>query len=123
MEPTAPPSPAERAAGRGRAPLHRLRRTVRGALLRGAARVAPDGSAPLPALRSCRRILLVSVNQRLGNTLLATAPVGALVKALPEAELDFVGGPLAPAVLAGLASDACSSWSAPTRGSRGACSA
>jgi ADP-heptose:LPS heptosyltransferase len=92
----------DRAAGRGRDPLHRIRRTIRRVLLRALARVTPDGGAPLPDLRACRRILLVCVNQRLGNTLLATAPVGALAEALPGVALDFVGGPLAPAVLAGL---------------------
>jgi ADP-heptose:LPS heptosyltransferase len=102
MEPSVRRGPAEREAGRGPDPLRRLRRTLRKALLRGAARVAPDGSAPLPDLRACRRILLVSVNQRLGNTLLATAPVAALARALPQAQLDFVGGALAPALLAGL---------------------
>jgi ADP-heptose:LPS heptosyltransferase len=96
------PSPADRDEGRGRDPWRRLRRGIRRILLRGLAVVTPDGAAPLPDLRACRRILLVCVNQRLGNTLLATAPVGALAEALPGVALDFVGGPLAPAVLAGL---------------------
>jgi heptosyltransferase-3 len=93
---------AERETGRGRDPLRRIRRSVRGALLRLLALVAPDGRVPLPELRACRRILLVSVNQRLGNTLLATAPVAALAGALPGVEIDFVGGTLAPAVLSGI---------------------
>lgn len=91
-----------RTAGRGRDPFRRLRRALRRALLRLLARVSAEGDTPLPDLRPMRRILLVSVNQRLGNTLLATAPVSALEKALPGVEISFVGGVLAPAVLSGL---------------------
>ncbi len=95
--------PAEaRGAGRGRDPLRRLRRTLRAALLRLLARGTRDGAAPPPDLRALRRILLVSVSPRLGNTVLATAGVAALADALPEAELHFVGGPAAPALLRGL---------------------
>lgn len=93
---------AERGAGRGPDPFRRLRRTLRRGLLRALARVTGEGDTPLPDLRPMRRILLVNVNQRLGNTLLATAPVSALEKALPGVEIGFVGGALAPAVLAGL---------------------
>jgi heptosyltransferase III len=93
---------ARRAAGRGRDPFRRLRRAVRRFVLGAIAPFAGDGTAPLPDLRQCRRILLVSVNERLGNSILPTAPVAALAAALPGAQLDFVGGPLAPALLRGL---------------------
>jgi ADP-heptose:LPS heptosyltransferase len=96
---------AERAESRRPDPARRIRRTLRRGVLRMLAPLAPDGGAALPDLRACRRILLVSVNQRLGNTLLATAPVAALADALPGATLDFVGGPLAPAALSGLGVD------------------
>lgn len=97
-----PQSLARRAVGRGRDPFRKLRRALRRIALRALAPFAGDGSAPLPDLRSCRRILLVSVSHRLGNSLLPTAPLAALVEALPHAELDFVGGPLSPALLQGL---------------------
>jgi ADP-heptose:LPS heptosyltransferase len=86
---------------RGRDPWRRLRRGARGALLRALSLGAGAGDAPLPDLRALRRILLVSVSQRLGNTVLATAGVAALERALPEAELGFVGGSPAPALLEG----------------------
>jgi ADP-heptose:LPS heptosyltransferase len=79
----------------------RLRRAARGALLRLVARRFGDGSEPLPDLRAARRVLLVCVNQRLGNTLVATAGLAAIAKSLPDAELSFVGGAPAPAVLRG----------------------
>jgi heptosyltransferase-3 len=97
-----PENLARRADGRARDPFRRVRRAVRRIVLSAIAPFTSDGSAPLPDLRSCRRILLVSVNERLGNSLLPTAPVAALVAALPGAEIDFVGGPLAPALLRGL---------------------
>jgi heptosyltransferase III len=97
-----PDNLARREAGRARDPFRRLRRAVRGFVLRRIAPFAGEGTAPLPDLRACRQILLVSVNERLGNSLLPTAPVAALAAALPGAEIDFVGGPLAPALLGGL---------------------
>jgi ADP-heptose:LPS heptosyltransferase len=93
-------SPVREASGRDS--LRWIRRRLRGALLRLLARGSGDGSAPLPDLRACRRILLVSVNQRLGNSVLPSAAVAALAEALPDAELHFVGGPAAPALLRGL---------------------
>jgi ADP-heptose:LPS heptosyltransferase len=102
MAATDPESLARRAAGRGRDPFRRVRRGVRRFVLAGIARFAGDGTAPLPDLRACRRILLVSVNERLGNSVLPTAPVAALAAALPGVQLDFLGGPLAPALLRGL---------------------
>ncbi len=45
-------------------------------------------------------MLVVSVNFRLGNTILATAGVAALLEALPGVELDFLGGPSAATVFA-----------------------
>ncbi|HVH08077.1 MAG TPA: glycosyltransferase family 9 protein [Myxococcota bacterium] len=102
MSASDPENLGRRAAGRARDPIRRVRRTVRRFVLGALAPFASDGSAPLPDLRACRRILLVSVNERLGNSILPTAPVAALRAALPEARLDFVGGPLAPAILRGL---------------------
>jgi ADP-heptose:LPS heptosyltransferase len=75
---------------------------VRAGVLRLLSRGTGEGGAPRPDLRVMRRILVVSVSPRLGNTVLATAGVAALVDALPEAELSFVGGPSAPALLRGL---------------------
>jgi ADP-heptose:LPS heptosyltransferase len=92
----------ERDAGRGPDPLRRVRRSVRAVLLRLLSRGTRDGAEPLPDLRSLRRILLVSVSPRLGNTVLATSGVAALADALPDAELHFLGGPTAPALLRGL---------------------
>jgi len=81
--------------------LRRLRRSARSGLLRLLAGRFGDGSAPLPDLRQARRILLVYVNQRLGNTLVATAGLAAVARCLPDAELSFVGGAPAPALLRG----------------------
>jgi ADP-heptose:LPS heptosyltransferase len=78
-----------------------LRRGLRGTLLRAATRFAPRGDVPPPDLQKCRRVLAVAVNFRLGNTILATTGVAALVEALPGVELDFLGGPSAAAVFAG----------------------
>jgi len=100
MEHEATPA-AARDAGRPRDRLRRLRRSLRRPLLRLAGLGSGDGSAPLPDLHACRRILLVSVNQRLGNTVLPTGAVAALADALPQAELHFVGGSPAPAVMRG----------------------
>lgn len=85
----------------GRPSLHRLRRRARAALLRAAAPWAPAGDAPLPKLGDLGRVLLVHVNFRLGNTLLATPAVAALAEACPDTRFDFVGGPAAPVVLRG----------------------
>jgi len=79
----------------------RVRRGVRGVVLRALAGRIADGRAPLPDLRALRRVLLVCVNQRLGNTLVATAGLAALERALPHAELSFVGGAPAPVLLRG----------------------
>jgi ADP-heptose:LPS heptosyltransferase len=81
--------------------LRRLRRSVRASLLRAAAPWAAPGDAPLPKLAELERVLLVHVNFRLGNTLLATPAVAALVEACPATRFDFLGGPAAPAVLHG----------------------
>jgi ADP-heptose:LPS heptosyltransferase len=79
----------------------RLRRSLRGGLLRLLSPLAPRGDAPPPDLREAKRVLLVLVNFRLGNTLLATPAVNAVVRAFPGAEIAFLGGPAAPAVLQG----------------------
>lgn len=82
-------------------PRTRLVQHVRNGLLRGAAVFGPSGDAPLPDLGALRRVLLVYVNFRLGNTILATAGVSSLLRALPDAEVDFLGGPSARAVFKG----------------------
>jgi len=75
--------------------MRRMYRTV----LRAVAKTAPDGNEPLPDLRAAKRILLVLVNYRMGNTVLATPAVSALIDALPMVEFSFVGGPYAPGIL------------------------
>jgi ADP-heptose:LPS heptosyltransferase len=81
--------------------LHRLRRRSQRAALRAAARLAPPRDAPLPALAGLERVLLVFVNFRIGNTVLATPGVAALAEACPRTTFDFVGGPSAAAVMKG----------------------
>lgn len=81
--------------------LHRLRRRVRAAILRLAAPLAVPGDHPLPDLTSLDRILLVHVNFRLGNTILATPAVAALAESCPKTVFDFLGGPAASAVMRG----------------------
>ena len=80
---------------------HRLRRRVRDGVLRLLAGRFADGSEPLPDLRRARRVLLVCVNQRLGNTLVATAGLAAIALALQGAQLSFVGGAPAARLLRG----------------------
>jgi len=79
--------------------IHLLRRRLQQRVIGLIARFGPAGDRPPPDLRQCRRILLVFVNFRLGSTVLVTPGVAALVEALPEAELDFLGGPAAPLLL------------------------
>jgi ADP-heptose:LPS heptosyltransferase len=81
--------------------LHRLRRRVRAGLLRLAAPFAATGDVPVPDLSTLERVLLVYVNFRLGNTVLATPGVAALTESCPRTRFDFVGGPAAPAVMQG----------------------
>jgi len=81
--------------------LRKLMRLMLRTILRAVAKTAPDGNEPLPDLRVAKRILLVLVNYRMGNTVLATPAVSALIDALPMAEFSFVGGPYAPGILKG----------------------
>ena len=81
--------------------LRRIRRRVRSGVLRVLFVLAPRGDAPLPDLKSARRILVVLVNFRLGNTLLATPALRALAQAVGAERIDFLGGPSAPAFLQG----------------------
>jgi len=81
--------------------LRKLTRRICRTLLRGIAKTATDGNEPLPDLTGAKRILLVLVNYRMGNTVLATSAVSALIDALPMAEFSFVGGPYAPGILKG----------------------
>lgn len=81
--------------------LHRLRRRVRAAILRLAAPLSAAGDVPVPDLSAFERVLLVFVNFRLGNTVLATAGVAALTESCPKTRFDFLGGPAAPAVMQG----------------------
>ena len=80
--------------------LRTVRRALRRAALRGLAGFAPAGDAPAPDLRRCRRVLLVLVNFRLGNTLLGTSAAEAVARALPDCRVGFLGGPAAPVLLA-----------------------
>jgi heptosyltransferase-3 len=60
-------------------------------LLAGRARrslVAPEAID----FRSCRHVLLVRVNYRLGNLLLVTPAIDSVRRAMPDAEVDFLGG-------------------------------
>ena len=66
--------------------LRKLMRLVCRTVLRAVAKTAPDGNEPLPDLKAAKRILLVLVNYRMGNTVLATPAVSALIDALPMAE-------------------------------------
>lgn len=68
----------------------RLKRLVFG-ILAGRAR---RDLVPLAAVdfRSCRRVLLVRVNYRLGNLLLVTPAIDSVRRAMPDAEIDFLGG-------------------------------
>ena len=81
--------------------LHRLRRRVRAGILRLAAPLSATGDIPVPDLAALERVLLVFVNFRLGNTVLATAGVAALTESCPKTRFDFLGGPAAPAVMQG----------------------
>jgi len=81
--------------------LRTLRRSARTRFYTLLFGLAPDGDAPPPDLKAARRILLVLVNFRLGNTVMATPAVRALCDALDGRTLDFLGGPAAPALLAG----------------------
>ncbi len=81
--------------------LHRLRRRVRAGILRLAAPLSATGDAPVPDLATLDRVLLVYVNFRLGNTVLATPGVAALTESCPRTRFDFLGGPAALAVMQG----------------------
>ncbi|HTF35165.1 MAG TPA: glycosyltransferase family 9 protein [Myxococcota bacterium] len=81
--------------------LRRIRRRLRRIVLRVLFVLAPRGDAPLPDIKSARRILVVLVNFRLGNTLLATPAVRALTESVNGPAIDFLGGPSAPAFLQG----------------------
>lgn len=61
----------------------------------------PRPAGPLPVLSEARRVLLVYVNWRLGNTILITPAVEAFRRAMPKAEIDLVGGGAAAAILQG----------------------
>lgn len=81
--------------------LRRIRRRLRRIVLRVLFVLAPRGDTPLPEIKSARRILVVLVNFRLGNTLLATPAVRALTESVSGETMDFLGGPSAPAFLQG----------------------
>lgn len=69
--------------------------------LRRASQYAPDGDETLPDLPRLRRVLLVALNFRLGNTLVTTPGVAALREAMPDVEIDFLGGPGAAQIFEG----------------------
>ncbi|HKE12413.1 MAG TPA: glycosyltransferase family 9 protein [Myxococcota bacterium] len=81
--------------------VRRIRRRLRRLVLRVLFVLAPRGDAPLPDVKSARRVLVVLVNFRLGNTLLATPAVRALTESVSGKTIDFLGGPSAPAFLQG----------------------
>jgi len=51
--------------------LQKLMSRIYRTILRAVAKTAPDGNEPLPDLSAAKRILLVLVNYRMGNTVLA----------------------------------------------------
>jgi len=55
--------------------LRKLMRRMYRTVPRVVAKAAPNGTEPLPDLRMAKRILLVLVNYRMGNTILATPAV------------------------------------------------
>lgn len=63
-------------------------------------RFGPAGDAPPPDLRKRASVLFVLVNQRLGNTVLAVSVAEAAARALPGCRVGFLGGPMAPTLLA-----------------------
>jgi len=67
-----------------------LKRLVFGVLAGRARRdlIAPDAVD----FQRCRRVLLVRVNYRLGNLLLVTPAIESVRRAMPDAEIDFLGG-------------------------------
>lgn len=85
-----------------RDPARWLRRRLRGALFALASRWLPSQAPqPLPDLAQLHRVLLVHVSQRLGNTLLVTPGLDALLERLAGARVVFVGGASASQVLEG----------------------
>ena len=80
-----------------------LKLSIRRIFLLFLSRMMHVGAEPLPNLYAMKKILLVSVNQRLGNTILVTPAVSALIKALPNVQFSFVGGRHAKSILEGYA--------------------
>jgi ADP-heptose:LPS heptosyltransferase len=83
-------------------PARWLRRKMRGGLFSLFSRWLPSPEPrPLPDLRKLERVLLVHVNQRIGNTILVTPGLSDLLAHMRQARVDFVGGAHAPGVLEG----------------------
>ncbi|WP_347272913.1 glycosyltransferase family 9 protein [Candidatus Kuenenia sp.] len=80
-----------------------LKLSIRRIILLFLSRMMHVGVESLPNLYAMKKILLVSVNQRLGNTILVTPAVSALIKALPNVQFSFVGGMHAKSILDGYA--------------------
>lgn len=76
-----------------------LRRAVFGALV-GLGRTSPLGPDAVD-LRAVRRVLLVRVNDRLGNLLLVTPALAAVRRAVPDARIDLLCGSRYADLLAG----------------------
>ncbi|MBM4056141.1 MAG: glycosyltransferase family 9 protein [Planctomycetes bacterium] len=83
--------------------LRRLKSSLRNIFLYFIARLMRESTEPLPNLYAMKKILLVSVNQRLGNSILITPAVSALTNALPNVQFTFVGGRHAKSILDGYA--------------------
>jgi heptosyltransferase I len=93
-------------------PARWLRRRIRGGLFRLASRWLPAPEPlPLPDLAGLERVLLVHVSQRIGNTILVTPGLDALLERMRNARVVFVGGAQARAVLEGYDLERIEVWS------------
>lgn len=84
----------------GRGPLaEALRGLARRALAAGAAAPWPRLARPLPRPAAVRKVLVVRVDERLGNQLLGTPLLRALARGLPRARVDLLAPPRAGAAV------------------------
>ena len=82
---------------RERRPLrYRVDRLVRSTVMRVIGWLAPKGRPQtVKSSDSFKRILLVRTNYRIGNAILTLPAIQAFRARYPEAEIDFVGAPIA----------------------------